>query len=74
LIFFTADLHLGHANIIKHCGSPFRTVEEMNEHLVSTWNSRVRQHDTVYIPGDMIFRSADSPDYYLDRLRGSMRQ
>ena len=70
MIFFTADLHLGHANIIKHCCRPFKTVEEMDEHLISTWNSHVRQNDTVHILGDLIFRSAESPEHYLDRLRG----
>ena len=70
MIFFTADLHLGHANIIKHCGRPFSSVEEMDEHLISAWNSRVRSSDTVYIIGDLIFRSRASPDSYLSRLRG----
>ena len=69
-IFFTADLHLGHANIIKHCGRPFSTVEEMDEHLISAWNAYVRPNDTVYILGDLIFRNTVSPDSYLSRLRG----
>jgi len=70
VIFFTADLHLGHANIIKHCDRPFSTVEEMDEHLISAWNSRVRQNDSVYILGDLIFRSSASPESYLGQLRG----
>ena len=70
MIFFTADLHLGHANIIKHCDRPFTTVEEMDEHLISAWNKSVRPNDSVYIIGDLIFRSAASPDSYLSKLRG----
>jgi calcineurin-like phosphoesterase family protein len=70
VIFFTADLHLGHANIIKHCDRPFSSVEEMDEHLIFAWNKSVRPNDSVYILGDLIFRSSASPDSYLSRLRG----
>lgn len=70
MIFFTADLHLGHANIIKHCERPFSSVEEMDEHLISAWNKSVRPTDSIYILGDLIFRSAASPESYLSRLRG----
>ena len=69
-ILFTADLHLGHANIIKHCERPFLNAEEMDEHLISAWNVHVRPNDTVYIIGDLIFRNTVSPDNYLSRLRG----
>ena len=68
--YFTADLHLGHNNIIKHCDRPFESVVEMDEHLITMWNAYVRQNDTVYIIGDMIFRSAVSPGDYLKRLQG----
>jgi calcineurin-like phosphoesterase family protein len=61
VIYFTADLHLGHANIINHCDRPFSSVEEMDEHLINAWNSRVRPNDTVYIIGDLIFRSTWTP-------------
>jgi calcineurin-like phosphoesterase family protein len=69
-MFFTADLHLGHANIIKHCNRPFSSVNEMDEYLLASWNSRVRPNDSVYIIGDLIFRSSLSPDDYLSRLNG----
>lgn len=55
MVYFTSDLHLGHANIIKHCGRPFNSVEEMDKVLIQNWNSRVSQKDTVYIVGDMFF-------------------
>ena len=70
MILFTADLHLGHANIIKHCDRPFSSVEEMDEYLISAWNSRVHPNDSVYIVGDLIFRSTALPENYLSRLRG----
>ena len=70
MIYFTADLHLGHANIIKHCNRPFSSVDEMDEYLISAWNSQVSSNDTVYIIGDLIFRAYRLPDSYLSRLLG----
>ena len=51
-IFFTADTHFWHANIIKFCDRPFVTVEQMNKKLVENWNSVVGTEDTVYHLGD----------------------
>lgn len=62
MIFFTADLHLGHANTIGHCDRPFSSFEEMDEHLIFAWNSHVRPNDSVYIIGDLIFRNAALPE------------
>ncbi|MHB1485325.1 MAG: metallophosphoesterase [Saccharofermentanales bacterium] len=70
MIYFTSDLHLGHANIIKLCNRPFSDLDEMNETLISNWNSRVTNGDKVYIVGDLIFRSSIRPETYLDRLKG----
>ena len=53
LIYFTADQHFGHANIIKHCNRPFGTVAEMDEYLLEQWNNCVGRNDTVYILGDL---------------------
>jgi calcineurin-like phosphoesterase family protein len=70
MIYFTADLHLGHSNIIRHCERPFANVEEMDETLIANWNKRVRSGDSVYILGDLIFRASASPDGYLAGLNG----
>lgn len=50
--FFTADLHLGHHNIIDYCDRPFRDVDEMNAALVDRWNDTVDADDEVIVLGD----------------------
>ena len=72
MIFFTADTHFGHTNILKLCNRPFDSIEEMNEAMISNWNDRVKGTDTVYIVGDMFFRCEDA-ETVLKRLRGKKR-
>ena len=35
MLFFTADAHFGHANILKLCGRPFDTLEDFWAHIDS---------------------------------------
>jgi len=70
MIFFTADQHFGHANIIKHSARPFSSVEEMDAALLANWNGVVKPQDTVYILGDLFFRNTVSAEDYLRRLNG----
>lgn len=72
MIYFTADTHFGHANVIKLCNRPFENIEAMNEAMVIAWNERVKGNDTVYIVGDMFFRCSD-PESILARLKGKKR-
>ena len=67
---YTSDLHLGHANVIKHDNRPFRDVDEMDKTLIELWNARISTDDHVYIVGDLIFRSDKDPVWYLDKLKG----
>lgn len=56
MIYFTSDLHLGHANIIKHCNRPFFSVNEMTSVLIDNINKTVDQRkDELYILGDFTF-------------------
>ncbi len=50
--YFTADLHLGHHNILGYCSRPFSDVEEMNATLVDRWNWVVGPDDEVVVLGD----------------------
>ena len=69
MIYFTSDLHLGHANILKLCDRPFSTPEEMDEAIIANWNERVERDDTVYILGDAVWKKSLVP-YYMERLKG----
>lgn len=70
MIYFTADHHFGHTNIIRHCARPFQSVEEMDRVLIDNWNICVTPQDTVYILGDLFFRNAVSAEEYLQKLNG----
>jgi calcineurin-like phosphoesterase family protein len=52
-VWFTSDLHFGHANIIDHCNRPYADVREMDAALVDNWNSAVGEEDVVYVLGDV---------------------
>lgn len=67
-VWFTADTHFGHANIIRHCRRPFASVEAMDEELVGRINERVAPDDILYHLGDFSFRSGD-PAVYRSRIR-----
>lgn len=67
--FYISDLHFGHKNIIEFCNRPFAE-EEMDEELIKRWNNKVSNNDTVYILGDLIYKSEKPPEFYLDKLNG----
>lgn len=70
MIYFTSDLHLDHANIIKYCNRPFADVHEMNETIISRWNERVQPGDVVYLLGDFALTSRERMKELRHRLAG----
>ena len=62
MIYFTADTHFGHENVIRFCSRPYATAAEMDEALIENWNSRVKGNDTVFILGDLLFRSDNAEE------------
>ena len=70
MIYYTSDLHLGHANIIRHCERPFSNADEMDAVLIKNWNNKVHRDDTVYIVGDFLFRANRPAEEYLSELKG----
>ena len=71
MIYFTADSHFGHANIIKHCKRPFDNVDEMDEEILRRWNKVLKPGDRLFILGDFCGqkRKAHVIQSYLDRIK-----
>lgn len=71
-LWFSSDLHLSHANIIKYCKRPFSSAEEMNEGLISRWNECVHPKDHAYLLGDIAFdKNVDKVCHMLSRMNGT---
>ena len=58
MIYYTADTHFGHANVVEMCERPYPDVDAMNEAMIAAWNERVHVNDTVYKK----FRRSESCD------------
>lgn len=69
-IFFTSDLHFGHANIIRFDNRPFTSVEEMDAELIRRWNNKVSPNDTVYILGDISWYNDQKTSEIISSLNG----
>ncbi|TBL80842.1 metallophosphoesterase [Paenibacillus thalictri] len=68
--FYIADPHFGHEAVIRMCGRPFATIDEMDNAIMRNWNQTVGNEDEVYIVGDFMLRSRHTPEYYLRQLSG----
>jgi calcineurin-like phosphoesterase family protein len=56
MLFFTSDLHMGHANVIRFANRPYRDVDEMNDAFIANINRTVGTNDDLYILGDLSYR------------------
>ena len=74
-IYLIADLHLGHANIIRYCSRPFlfSDVREMDHVLIKNWNYTISPANHVYYLGDLRYGIDALPaQQYRQKLRGSI--
>ena len=71
-IFFTSDTHFNHANIIKFCGRPYESVEEMNKDIIERWNNKVPENGIVFHLGDFAFGGSDIWNNTRKRLNGTV--
>ena len=73
-IFFTADLHFGHANILKHSVNRLYSetvdVAAHDAWLLDLWKSTVDKKDMIYILGDLTFLKSEDARHLLEKLPG----
>lgn len=72
-VWFTSDLHFYHKNICKYCNRPYETIEDMNEGIISNWNSVIKDDDIVYVLGDLGFCGMDKLRPLISQLKGRIR-
>lgn len=71
--WFTADLHLGHENIIRYCNRPFGGVDEMDDELVRRWTDAVADDDVVWVLGDVALGRIEHTLSVVAKLPGHKR-
>lgn len=73
-VYFTSDLHFGHASVLKHSlKRPFVDKEEMVEHddwLLDLWWRTVDSGDTVYLLVDLTAYKGEAARQLLEKLPG----
>lgn len=72
-LFFTADTHFGHSNIIRLANLPFTSIYEKDELQIENWNKVVPKNGVVIHAGDFAL-NCNSKRYseILYRLNGGI--
>ena len=73
MIYFTADTHYGHENIIEYCNRPFTRLGKMEQTMVARYREVVTDDDTVYFLGDLTIKGPQHRghlEYILEQLPG----
>ena len=71
MIWFTSDLHLGHAKVLDFAGRPWDTIDEMNDALIANINARVASLSFAMVcsPLLLILVGLGSLDPFVDNRR-----
>jgi calcineurin-like phosphoesterase family protein len=67
-VYFSADFHLGHSNILKYCGRPFKNIEEHDETIIKNFQEVLLPEDHLWLLGDISFTGRDLREY-MKRLK-----
>ena len=73
--FVIGDLHFYDPSMLPLCRPQFSSIEEMNETMITLWNSTVSDADTVFVLGDFFdfgHCTRKQADDTLDRLHGDI--
>lgn len=70
-VFFTADTHFSHKNIVKGVSSwdsgyrDFDTIDEHDDYLIERINEKVKCNDVLFILGDFMFNNYKDIDGFI---------
>ena len=72
--YITSDLHFWHKGVLGFCPDtrPYKDVEEMNQELITHWNSKVKGGDVVFSLGDFCFKAKQATQDIIDQLNGDI--
>jgi len=63
MIWFTADSHFGHENIIEYCHRPFKNAQRMEQNIIYNYRKVVQPEDTVIFAGDFTIKGSTYKGY-----------
>ena len=70
MIYYIADMHFGHKNVLRFDNRPFPDTELMDEVIINNWNERVTEKDIVYVLGDAFWKNEENSIKIIHRLNG----
>ena len=70
-VFLTSNQQFGRKGAIKAYGRPFESVDEMNQHLISQWNSVVSKGDVVFVLGNFAW-DPETAEIVCKQLNGTI--
>ena len=70
-IFATGNQQFGRLGAIKKYNRPFKNLEEMNSHMINSWNSAVNESDSIYVLGNLFWDPLTADDI-IRKLNGNI--
>ena len=70
MIYYIADLHFGHKNVLHFDNRPYANIEIMDEDLIQKWNERITEDDEVYVLGDAFWKNEENSVRIVQQLHG----
>jgi len=70
-IFATGNQQFGRRGAIKKFDRPFESIQEMNNHMIGSWNSVVSDDDHVYVIGNFAWDPMTA-DEMIGQLNGTI--
>ena len=73
MIYYISDCHFFHSALNDRMDKRgFDSCESMNEYMISKWNAKVTNGDTVIILGDLSLGNAEQTNDLLRKLKGKL--